>query len=174
MTNKKLREIEGYDNFKADERIAFFKCKDEYPGWTGTEKYIISTDVPEDELKALYPQVMSALHPYLLINSKFGVIRNDYFLIERRIDSFSNEYQIDYDFENDSDCSKEYLVDCNSAFTSDLKMDLEKALPLLSNNQRRRFIDYYIKGLTLDEIGKKKWQVKLQLKNPWYMRKKFY
>lgn len=48
MANIRFRSIEGYESFKT--KCNFFRCEEEYPGWTGNEKYIIVTDVPEQEL----------------------------------------------------------------------------------------------------------------------------
>lgn len=45
MANIRFRSIEGYESFKT--KCNFFRCEEEYPGWTGNEKYIIVTDVPE-------------------------------------------------------------------------------------------------------------------------------
>ena len=39
MANIRFRSIEGYETFKT--KCNFFRCEEEYPGWTGNEKYII-------------------------------------------------------------------------------------------------------------------------------------
>ena len=37
MANIRFRSIEGYESFKT--KCNFFRCEEEYPGWTGNEKY---------------------------------------------------------------------------------------------------------------------------------------
>jgi len=73
MENKRIRDIEGYETFKAE--CSFFKCEEEYPGWTGNEKYGIITGLSKDELEAKYPQFIKVMSPYVLLDLEYGEIR---------------------------------------------------------------------------------------------------
>ena len=64
MKNIKLRDVEGYAEFKAE--CDFFRCEEEYPGWTGSERYIIISNLSEEELNAKYPLVLAAMRPFLI------------------------------------------------------------------------------------------------------------
>lgn len=50
MKNTRISSLENYEQFK--EVCSFFRLEDEYPGWTGSEKYGIITELNETELLA--------------------------------------------------------------------------------------------------------------------------
>ena len=64
MKEKKIKSLEGYGEFR---ELCFpFLLEEEYPGWTGEEKWGIVTDLSEDALLEEYPKIMEALSPYLM------------------------------------------------------------------------------------------------------------
>jgi len=73
MEHKRIRDIEGYEAFKAE--CSFFRCEEEYPGWTGNEKYGIITGLSKEELEAKFPQFIKAMSPYVLLDLEYGEIR---------------------------------------------------------------------------------------------------
>ena len=67
MKEKKIKSLEGYGEFR--EMCFPFLLEEEYPGWTGEEKWGIVTDLSEDALLEEYPKIMEALSPYLMLPS---------------------------------------------------------------------------------------------------------
>lgn len=65
MKNQYIRRLEGYAAFK--EECSFYRCADEYPGWTGTERYIVCAALSQEELERKYPAIMRHLSPFILI-----------------------------------------------------------------------------------------------------------
>lgn len=76
LNTESLRNIRGYSEFKAE--CKFCKCKDEYPGWTGEEKYIIFTKMSRCQLEAKYPAIVEFMAPYILICTSAGDAVADY------------------------------------------------------------------------------------------------
>lgn len=55
----------------------YFRFEDEYPGWTGDEKYGIMTDLSEDELLEEFPVIMKVLSPYIILNKDYENVRRE-------------------------------------------------------------------------------------------------
>lgn len=153
MSKINFNNIEGYSSFKENKEIKFFRCEDEYPGWTGTEKFIIVTDIPEEDLLNKYFHVMNALRPYMILDSKYGEVRDKSLKIERSINRFVTVHQTGYDFDEDTEYCNEELIEKTLINNLDLSIDLEKALSCLSEREMKRLVDFYFKGFSLMEIS---------------------
>ena len=125
MANIRFRSIEGYETFKT--KCNFFRCEEEYPGWTGNEKYIIVTDVPEQELLKEYPRVLSAMQPYLIVGTDYGKMRNDSYNAERRAKFFSAKCDA-FGLNDETENFHNELIDYSFSEKSTLSLELEEAL----------------------------------------------
>lgn len=156
MANIKLKDIEGFEAFK--EECDYFYCEIEYPGWTGTEKYGIITELNEIQLEEKYPAVIALMRPFILLNSSLKEIRNDYRRNEKK-HAWRNAATIDYYDINDHDFEEfhpELVCDTfNEEFENKIKNEiLHRALTKLTDSQRRRIKAYYFDGKTIEEIAK--------------------
>lgn len=52
--------------------------KEEYPGYTGKEKYFIVTSLSESELQRKYTRFIEFFQPYLVLNKSFIDARADF------------------------------------------------------------------------------------------------
>ena len=63
----KITTMENYKLFIQECR--FFYCKELYGSeWSGIEKFIISSDIPENKLQEKYPEILKVLSPYIHCN----------------------------------------------------------------------------------------------------------
>lgn len=161
MANIRFRSIEGYESFKT--KCNFFRCEEEYPGWTGNEKYIIVTDVPEQELLKEYPRMLSAMRPYLIVGTDYGKMRNDSYNEERRAKFFSAKCDA-FGLNDETENFHNELIDYSFSEKSTLSMELEEALNELTEIQRKRVIKYYFGRMTMEEIANIEGTVKSAVK----------
>lgn len=162
MTNKRIRDIEGYEAFKAD--CEFFRCEEEYPGWTGTEKYGIITALTKEELEAKYPQFIAAMSPYILLGSGFGEIRAE---SKKNDDKFEKRAMLnDHLFEMDEEAEAmhpelsvpDFLTEMIEKNDEKRKTKLAQAiccgiLAQMSEVQKRRIVMRHVLNKTFDEIA---------------------
>lgn len=153
MTNIRLRDIEGYENFKAE--CDFFRCEEEYPGWTGTEKYIIISDCSEEVLMAKYPLVIEAMRPFMIVGESYGTIRRESNNTERRIKRFAMTHETIFDFDEETECCNKELIDWNAGERISISLEMEEALSTLTEIQQKRIRAYYFGQMTIDEIAQK-------------------
>ena len=66
MKKEFIRNLPGYAEFRTV--CSFEKCEDEYPGWTGKEKYIVFSQLSRRELERRFPEITKAISPYILID----------------------------------------------------------------------------------------------------------
>lgn len=151
MSIKRITALEGYDRFKTE--CSFFLLENEYPGWTGEEKFGVITSLTEAELLARYPAIMEALSPYILLGKDYAEVRKESRYNDDKFRYRRNNCDIPFDVDDDAACHHDELTEDD--FTSRLsdKEDLEKALVCLTAVQRSRVLKFYYVGLTLKEIG---------------------
>ena len=70
-------------NISAQSEQFYIDCevietKYEYPQYTGVEKWIIITDLTEEELKGKYAEQIAPLKPFIVLPRSFGEVRDDY------------------------------------------------------------------------------------------------
>lgn len=56
----------------------------EYPSYTGIEKWIIITDLTEEELNSKYSEQVNPLRPFIILSRSFGKVRNKYIRNENK------------------------------------------------------------------------------------------
>ena len=97
---KKIREMEDYSMFIKTCR--FEECRIEYPDWTGEEKYIVYSDSSTQELEELYPEIMQALSPYVVMNKEMRkAIRCSQKNMTKHNDRANDSISLDYRFRDD-------------------------------------------------------------------------
>ena len=162
MANIRLRDIEGYENFKAE--CSFFKCEEEYPGWTGKEKYGIITGLTKEELEAKYPQVIVAISPYILLDSEFGRIRAEAKRNEHKHEMRAKRTISIFEMDEEAEAMHSELA--SPDFISEMiekqendRVKKEKILLCreilshLNDKQKERIVKYYILNKTIEEIA---------------------
>ena len=56
----------------------------DYPSYTGIEKWIIITDITEEELNSKYSEQVNPLRPFIILSRSFGKVRNKYIRNENK------------------------------------------------------------------------------------------
>ena len=147
---KSITTVEGYEEFKKE--CLFYRCEEEYPGWTGKEKYIVFSSLTKEEIAHRYPWVAEYITPYILmgLGEKEAVItfrNNDKKHAKRAALSesgfgFDNETEYHHDI-----CSESWEVDLVDGIC------VNDALSCLSAIQRRRVEMYFFGGFSYAEIA---------------------
>lgn len=141
---KKIREMEDYSMFIKTCR--FEECRIEYPDWTGEEKYIVYSDSSTQELEELFPEIMQALSPYVVMNKEMRkVIRCSQKNMTKHNDRANDSISLD-DRTRDDILLGLYH---NPVEESELKLAIDK----LAEKQKKRFLLRYLYGLTYTEIA---------------------
>ena len=144
----KIKEIKGYKEFK--KYCNFELCEKNYPGWVGEEKYIIVSDVSEQDLLSRFPEMMNALSPYVMIPKYYNSL-NESMRHNDEKHACHTECSID-NYESlellpGSLCVADFS-DKFCAFDS-----LESALLDLSEIQRSRVIRRFYLGMSIKDIA---------------------
>lgn len=143
-----ISELRGYKEFKAV--CNYDLCKKYYPNWVGGEKYIIVTDCTEESLKTAFPEIMTALSPYVIIGKYFNKM-NESMRYGDKKEQEKTEYSIDAveDFESLSErfWSNDFSEEL---FLSD---QIINALNLITPTQKSRIMRKYYEGMTFQEIA---------------------
>ena len=147
---KSITTVAGYEEFKKE--CLFYKCEEEYPGWTGKEKYIVFSSLTEEEIAHRYPLIAEYIAPYILLGlgEKETVVafRNNEKKHAWR--AVASETGFGYDSET------EYHHDiCGESWETDLAdgFCVKDALSCLSDVQRRRVEMYFFEGFSYAEIA---------------------
>lgn len=123
----------------------FFFCQDIYENdWIGKEKFIIASDTPETVLLEKYPEVMSALSPYMYCNAACGAVfaeskKNISKFNKRKCNTISIE-ELDKELASENADLETRLI---------IRAGLEICTPL----QRKRISQYYLEGMSLNQIA---------------------
>ena len=121
----------------------------EYPGYTGTEKWMIITDLTEDQFSKQYPKEYKRWKKAVIVSSAIGdeIIR------------FKNNEKKNYTRDRikhvDIDDEEALEVEDMSAAASFTRVWIRDALSTLPETQRRRVYMFYVLGMTVDDIVKK-------------------
>lgn len=124
MNTKRITALEGYDRFKTE--CSFFLLENEYPGWTGEEKYGIITSLTEEELLARYPAIMEALSPYILLGKDYAEVRKESRYNDDKFRYRRNNCDIPFDVDDDAACHHDELTEDDFTRRLSDKEDLEK------------------------------------------------
>ena len=150
MENKRISSLENYQLFKGE--CSFFRLEEEYPGWTGEEKYGIITTVCEDTLLAKYPVIMEALTPYIILGEEYAGIRSQSINHDRRKKRNQENHESQFAFDDETEYHHEELACPDIAEAFIRKQMVKDALSCLTEIQRSRIEKYFFQGMNYREI----------------------
>lgn len=130
----------------------------EYPSYTGIEKWIIITDLTEEELNIKYSEQVNPLRPFIILSRSFGKVRNKYIRNENkhRMRAVRTIEPFDYDDELLVAHHPEIIRDTfedDYIFRQDCLL-LQEAISRLNENQKKRLTQFFFEGKSYAEIGK--------------------
>lgn len=134
---------------KVKKDYVILNIEKEYPGYTGTEKWMIITDLTEDQFSKQYPKEYKRWKKAVIVSSAIGdeIIR------------FKNNEKKNYTRDRvkhvDIDDEEALEVEDMSAAASFTKVWIRDALSTLPETQRRRVYMFYVLGMTVDDIVNK-------------------
>ena len=142
---KALQEV-----FKNDCTVIDFA--EEYPGFTGSPRYMISTRMTQEDLEQRYGPLLDSLRPYIYDSGPMGeeIVRykkNETKHLRRR--QRGALFTIDDAFEE----HHPELSNNQEIEAWELREDLKKALSHLSIPQQRRLVSVYAQKYTLEEVA---------------------
>jgi len=146
------RNLPGYTEFRSCCR--FEKCEDEYPGWTGKEKYIVFSQFSRSDLESRFPEITKAISPYILIDASVSNALVEYKRNEDKHHWRAVHRQTNFGFVEFTEIHYPELVTDRMEEDVSLKMLLEQAMEQLTEVQRRRIKMRYFEGLTYAQIAK--------------------
>lgn len=150
MSNTRISTLENYDRFK--EKCRFFRLEDEYPGWTGDEKYGIITDLSNDELLKEFSVIMKALSPYIILNKDYENVRRESISNEKKFEYRRHNCDCLFGVDEETEYHHESLIGTDFAEAFAEADSLREALDCLTELQRSRIEKYYFLGMTCREI----------------------
>ena len=126
------------------------ETKYEYPQYTGVEKWIIITDLTEEELNIKYGKQIAPLRPFIVLSRSFGEIRNAYRRNEKKhqmrasrsVDAFNYDDELITSFHHELiEVSTEDLL-CQNLEIARLRDAITKLQP----KQKERLIKFFFYG----------------------------
>lgn len=150
MNNIRISSLENYDSFK--KVCKFFRLEDEYPGWTGDEKYGIMTDFSEDELLEEFPVIMKALSPYIILNKDYENVWRESISNEKKFEYRRCNCDCPFGVDEETEYHHESLIGTDFAEAFAEADSLREAMSYLTEIQRSRIEKYYFLGMTCREI----------------------
>lgn len=133
------------------------ETKYEYPQFTGTEKWIIITDLTEEELNIKYTEQIAPLKPFIIAPRSFGEVRDDYRRNEKKHQMRAIRSGHAFDFSEDTE---EHHTEIISSVSLEDEMiyneemqRLREAIQKLNTLQKTRLVKYFFDSKTLREIA---------------------
>ena len=151
MNNIRISSLENYDSFK--KVCKYFRLEDEYPGWTGDEKYGIMTDFSEDELLEEFPVIMKALSPYIILNKDYENVWRESISNEKKFEYRRCNCDCPFGVDEETEYHHECLIGKDFAETFAEADSLREAMSYLTELQRSRIEKYFFLGMTCREIS---------------------
>lgn len=150
-------------DFDKDCRVIDLKY--EYDGFTGETRYAIITDLSESELVLKYERYISGLRPYILLSREMGVPillywRNEYKFAKRyaRGDvniAFNKDDEAIYsELSVMDEQSARSVVEAEDELRQKYRAYCNSKLLVLTDIQRRYFIDHYVNNKSLRQIAR--------------------
>lgn len=152
MKKDYIRKIRGYSDFK--KICSFYECKAQYPGWTGTEKYIVISYLTRDEINSMFPEIVKAISPYILLSANAERAFLDYKQNGMKYHWRAVNVESGLGFDEETEYHNSSLI--NDHFETDLirKHVIQEIMSKLTDVQRRRISMRYFEGFSLSEIAK--------------------
>lgn len=148
-------------NISAQSEQFYIDCevietKYEYPQYTGVEKWIIITDLTEEELKGKYAEQIAPLKPFIVLPRSFGEVRDDYRRNEKKhlMRAVRSIEPFDYDDDLLIAHHPELIADAFPEMLFDERCQkVRQALSSLKPLQKQRVIKYFFDNKTTYEIA---------------------
>ena len=139
------------------------ETKYEYPQYTGVEKWIIITDLTEEELNSKYAEQIEPLRPFIILSRSFGEIRDDFRRNEKKHYMRSVRSCSIYDFSEETEehhpeivsysLEKEVLLNEEEQLLAQ-KMELvQEYIARLKPIQRERLMKFFFENKSMREIA---------------------
>lgn len=151
MSIIRLRDIPGYEEFKSI--CKFFICEEEYPGWTGTEKAAVITELSEEELVIRFPKIMEELSPFLLMTPKHGEVIQESHRNNNKFKMRGIRSESSFGFDEDTSECHEEATEENFEENLLISLLLQEGLAVLTQTQRQRVSDHYLHYMSFREIA---------------------
>ena len=152
MKTELIRNLPGYAEFRT--LCSFEKCEEEYPGWTGKEKYIVFSKLCRKDLEARFPEITSRLSPFILIDASVSGALVEYKRNEDKYRWRSVHLESEFGFDEETELKHPELLDNRTEEKMMLRILLAQAMDQLTEAQRRRIQLRYYEGLTYAQIAK--------------------
>ena len=133
------------------------ETKYEYPQYTGVEKWIIITDLTEEELNCKYAEQIAPLKPYIILSRSFGEVRNDFRRNEKKhhMRAVRSGHAFDFSEETEEHHTEIATNDLEEDFLYREEIEeLRNAIQLLTQTQRERLIKFFFEGKSSRVIAK--------------------
>jgi len=147
-----IRNLPGYAEFRT--LCSFEKCEDEYPGWTGKEKYIVFSKLCRKDLETRFPEITTRLSPYILIDASVSRSLVEYKRNEDKYHWRSVHLESGFGFDEETKLKHPELLDDHAEEKMMLRILLVHAMDQLTEAQRRRIQLRYYERLTYAQIAK--------------------
>ena len=121
--------------------------EEEYPGYTGTEKWILITELSEEEFHTRHPEKPDLWKSSVVISKEMAKVMFCYDFNDRKHLQRSMETE-------DSMDEMELDVEDPGAQDTFLSLWVEEALNTLTEDQRRRVSMHYLQGYSFTDIAK--------------------
>ena len=128
----------------------------EYPHYTGVEKWIIITDLSEEELNNKYGKQIAPLRPFIVLSRSFGEVRDAFRRNEKKhqMRATRHGHAFDYSEETEEHHSEIATPDTESIYLQEeTYAELRAAIMTLEDTQKKRIIKYFFYGKTYKEIA---------------------
>ena len=146
---KALQEV-----FKNDCTVIDFA--EEYPGFTGSPRYMISTRMTQEDLEQRYGPLLDSLRPYIYDSGPMGEAIARYKKNEQKHWKRKKRKDRGFYYSVDEDFDEHHPECCDDGGIGnwELSDQLKEAMILLSPLQRRRLILVYAHKFTLEEVAR--------------------
>ena len=153
---KKLNSAEQEELFSTECKL--INLKYEYQGYTGTEKWMIVTELTEEELCKKYPDIIHRYTPFILLSMAQGEVITKYqnYEARERMRKLLHGHAFDINDGTFEEHHPELAVETdpvNEIMLKDNIKRLREVLSYLSETQKRRVLKYFFYNKTLEKIA---------------------
>ena len=135
------------------------ETKYEYPQYTGIEKWIIITDLTEEELNSKYAERIAPLRPFIVLSRYFGEVRDHYIRNENkhRMRAYRTIEPFDYDDDLVAVHHAEIIQDSlEDELIRQFEYErLQQAIASLNPIQKRRLQMFFFENMSYAKIAEK-------------------
>lgn len=142
------------EQFKNDCEV--INLKYEYPGYTGTERWAIITDLSKRELNKRYAEQVVPYKPFIVLSASFGNVRDDYRRNEKKHEMRVLRHGHAFDFSEETEEHHSEIATSNvedEYLREETYAELRVAIMALEDTQKKRIIKYFFDGKTYKQIA---------------------